>query len=241
MNKYEIVSLIPARGGSERVPRKNIRMIAGKPMLAWTIEASLKSKYVNRTFVSTEDAEIKKVALEYGAEVVDRPLKYASDVRAEFNGVVAHFRECMEELEYYPNYLVFLHATAPLRTAQHIDEAMELLLNNNYDLLEAVTPFQHDLKTAVKYLNEKQRTEYIMDFNRQSNKGRGIPSKTYISNGSLYIGNYVSFNYYATCYNSALAYIMKWEESIDVDLPIDFKIAEFLLKERIKNEKKEGG
>lgn len=237
MEGIKVVSLIPARGGSERIPKKNIKVIVGKPMIAWTIEASLKSKYIDRTFVSTEDKEIKGVALRYGAEVIDRPLKYASDINAEFNGIIAHFRESMERLECYPDYLVFLHATSPLRTFRHIDEAMELLLANNCDLLVSFTPLSHNPRTHIKTLDEKGVTEYIIDFERKHSMGRKF-KKVYYANGAISIGTYQSYNYYATTYSPVLAYIISPEDSIDVDTPFDFKVAEMILKERIAKEAK---
>ena len=97
VHKYKLVSLIQARGGSKRIPRKNIKMMAGKPMLVWTIEASLKSKHVDRTFVSTEDPEIKRIALDCGAEVIDRPAQYAKEAKGkvdyEANGIIMSFKD----------------------------------------------------------------------------------------------------------------------------------------------------
>ena len=236
MEKYKVACLIPARGGSERIPKKNIKVIAGKPMMNWTIEASLGSKYIERTFVSTEDSEIKEIALKAGAEVIDRPAEFATDSRAELNGVVSNFREHLNSINYYPDYMVFLHVTAPLRTAQHIDEAFELLLDSNYELLESVTPFHAYPHTALKFLNEKGRTEFVIEnFRRRFNQGRDR-GKVYISNGALYIGGYTCFNYYATAHLSAQAYIMKPEDSIDIDTPFDFEFAEYLLKKRMHNE-----
>jgi len=239
VKEYKVASLIPARGGSKRIPKKNIKVIAGKPMMNWTIEASLNSKYIDRTFVSTEDEEIKQIAHDCGAEVIDRPAEYATDSKAELNEVVANFREHLNRINYYPDYMVFLHATAPLRTAQHIDKAFELLVNSNYELLESVTPFHAYPYTALKFLNEKGRTEFVMgDFKRMFNQGRDR-NKVYISNGALYIGGYTCFNYYATAHLSCQAYIMKPEDSIDIDTPFDFEIAEYLLNKRLANEQQE--
>ena len=135
MTEPKILSIIPARGGSERVPRKNLIAFACKPLLAWTIEASLGAAGVGRTVVSTDDAEIKQVALSYGAEVIDRPAEL-SHARSTSEAALVHALDHLREREgYVPDIVIFLQATSPLRDAHDIDAAIEKLLAEGADSL----------------------------------------------------------------------------------------------------------
>lgn len=121
----EILAIIPARGGSKGIPRKNIKMLAGKPLIGHTISASLNSKYITRTVVSTEDAEIAEVAKKCGAEVVERPMELAQDTTMTAP-VMTHVVDYLKKTEnYYPDLVILLQCTCPLRTAEDIDKAFE--------------------------------------------------------------------------------------------------------------------
>lgn len=242
MEKLEVVSLIPARGGSVRIPRKNIKMLAGKPMMNWTIEASLKAKCIDRTFVSTEDKEIKEIALKAGAEVLDRPKEYGDD----FNFYINHFTESLWKMNYHPDVLIHLYVTAPLRTAEHIDEAFDLYMKSKADFLCSV----YYLPKAIhhsRYIDEKTGLlEYYYNFKewdkiksfevKHRKDGLQLP-KIYPPGGGIYIIPYPCEPGGALTFNHVLPYIMKWEDCIDVDLPIDFAVAEFLLNKRIFDKK----
>lgn len=128
----EVLAVIPVRGGSKGIPGKNIKLLAGKPLVAYTIDASLKSKYVTRTVVSTENAEIKKTALAYGAQVVDRPMELAQD-ETKTAPVMLHVLEELEKTGYKPDVVILLQATCPLRDEKELDEAFELFLKRNSD------------------------------------------------------------------------------------------------------------
>jgi len=239
MKKYEIISFIPARGGSERVPRKNIKMMAGKPMIAWTIEASLQSKYINRTIVSTEDKEIKEVALRYGAEVIDRPAKYSKG-QMLINFVYLHFQYCLWKEEYQPDYVIFLLPTSPLRTAKHIDEAFKLYFESENPLLSSVTKV-HYMPADAYIINESGELKHIFKentlriFNKNFRKDNVKKTTIYYADSAIYIGPYKGINDLTFTYvKSGIPYIMEAQDTIDVDTPFDFKIAEMLLKERNK-------
>jgi len=131
MNKNKILAIIPARGGSKRVPRKNIKILGGKPLLAYSIEHSQSSKYINRTIVSTEDEEIAQIAKKYGAEVpFMRPKELAQDDTTDFP-VFEHVLNWLKENEnYLPDVVVQLRPTSPLRKVEDVDGAIELLMKN---------------------------------------------------------------------------------------------------------------
>lgn len=124
-----ILGITPARGGSKGIPRKNIKEIAGKPLIAWTIEAARKSKLLDKYIVSTEDEEIGGVAKKYGAEVLYRPLELATDESSTLS-VLQH------AVQNIPcNIVVLLQATSPIRRDELIDECIKEFLDNEYDSL----------------------------------------------------------------------------------------------------------
>ncbi|MBO6178028.1 MAG: acylneuraminate cytidylyltransferase family protein [Selenomonadaceae bacterium] len=133
-----ILGLIPARGGSKGVPRKNIKIINGKPLIVWTIEKAKKSKLIDKIVVSTDDEEIGRVAMEYGVEVLKRPKELANDT-ASTQDVMVH------ALEHFPaDTLVLLQPTSPCRSEGLIDECIEEFRSGDYDSL--ATGFMCDYK-----------------------------------------------------------------------------------------------
>ena len=122
-----VLAVIPARGGSKSIPLKNIRPLAGKPLLAYTIEAAKQSRYLDRCVVSTDHDEIAKVAAGYGAEVIHRPPEYATD-EAPTELALLHAVGSLGQSGYRPDYVVTLEPTSPLRTAELIDRCIELAM-----------------------------------------------------------------------------------------------------------------
>ena len=127
----EVVSLIPARGGSKGIPRKNIKSLNGKPLLAYTIEASLVAKIVNRTIVSTDDKEIAQISKDHGAEVpFMRPDNLSGDSSPDYP-VIEHCIEYLHISEnYYPDIIVLLRPTMPTRNSNEIDSVVNILIND---------------------------------------------------------------------------------------------------------------
>lgn len=120
----EILSIIPARGGSKGIKRKNLKPILDKPLVAYTIEASLKSKYITKTIVSSEDEEILEVSKAYGAEVIRRPDELAQD-ETKTAPVMLHVLDELEKQGYRADYVVLLQPTCPLRDEKYIDCAFD--------------------------------------------------------------------------------------------------------------------
>ena len=248
MQPYLMVSLIPARGCSERIPRKNIRMMAGKPMLAWSIEASLQSKYISRTFVSTEDAEVKAVALQYGAEVIDRPQKYAADTGnfldanagPELYGVSQQFREVLwSEMKINPYYLVWLYPTSPLRTAEQIDQAYELMIERNCQRAMSVykiPPWIYETRFSI---NKQGRAERVFQWSQKElylqSLGIDFREPEYIGTADIFIIPFkegIPFSY--ANYNDMSLYELNKDDVVDVNTEHDFEMAEMILKRRLK-------
>lgn len=150
IKELKVLGIIPARGGSKRVPRKNIKMLAGKPLLAYTIEQGEASKYIDRLVVSTDDEEIAKVSREYGAEVPFlRPAELAGDTVTDFP-VFTHALEWLRDNEQHqPDIVVQLRPTHPLRKTEDIDRAIELLA-------------EHPEADSVRTVKEPDQTPYKM-------------------------------------------------------------------------------
>src|SRR5437870_5509555 len=135
----EVLAIIPARGGSHRLPKKNVRLVAGRPLVAHTIEHARLSRVVTRTVVSTEDPEIASVSREAGAEVIERPAVLASST-ATSESALLHVLEHLERTEgYRPDIIVFLQCTSPVRQPDDIDRAVQTLLNSGADSLFSAT------------------------------------------------------------------------------------------------------
>jgi len=242
MEKYEIIGWIPARGGSRRLPKKNIKVLAGKPMIAWVIEASVSSKYINRTFVSTDDKEIKEVALKYGAEVIDRPAEFCAD-DVPTNYALKHLQICLLKGGYWPDFIVGLTPTSPMVTTKHINEAVELYLKSKSmvlcsvcktDIVPCDALYINDSGLLVHCLDRQERARYNYRFactyyTSPNKKDKDI----YYGNSLVNITPYYTAHMPIEC-DYMQPYIVSQEDSIDVDTISNFKLAEIFMEERIK-------
>lgn len=132
----KIIAIIPARGGSKRLPRKNIYPIWGKPMLSWSIKAAQDSKYIDEVWVTTEDEEIKKVALEYGAKVHDRDPLLSGDKVYKMEAI----RSCFGDVDSGEDIVISLQANSPEITADILDSAIKCFIDNDRNELLSVSP-----------------------------------------------------------------------------------------------------
>ena len=137
MNKT-FLAIIPARGGSKRLPRKNILDLCGKPLISWSIEAALKSKYISKVVVSSDDEEILNISSNFGADIIKRPYELANDTATTFDTV----KHTIDNFENY-DYIVLLQPTSPLRNENQIDEAIELLEEKQADAIVSVCEMDH--------------------------------------------------------------------------------------------------
>ena len=134
----EILAIIPVRGGSKGIPGKNIKLLANRPLVAYSIDAAQNSKYVTRTVVSTESREIKQVAQSLGAEVVDRPQELAQDETKTAPVLLQVLDYLKKNEDYEPDIVVLLQATCPLRDSKELDEAFELFFKSEPDGCDSV-------------------------------------------------------------------------------------------------------
>lgn len=226
IDRYKVLAVIPARGGSKRLPRKNILGLAGKPLIAWTIEASNKSKYVDRLIISTDDKEIMSVGERYGAQIpFTRPESLASDT-ASTNDVILHAIELIEE-EY--DIVVILQPTSPLRTADDIDKALEVFLKSGVSGVISVCECEHSPLWS-NTLPKNGSLENFLDSKVLGKRSQDLP-KYYRLNGAIYafsIGEYLE-NRGAFYDQRAFGFVMPTLRSIDIDNELDFKLAEVIL------------
>lgn len=226
------LGLITARGGSKRLPGKNLLPIAGKPLLAWTIEAALSARRLDRLVLSTDDERIAATGRDYGAEVpFIRPAALASDTASGHDVVVHALTTLAERGEHY-DYVVVLQPTSPLRSAHDIDDAIELLLARDARGVVSVCRTDH----PPEWSNTLPDDLSMRDFFRpglRATRSQDLPP-SYRLNGAIYIHDCVALlgsdtdttNMDAQTY----AYIMPRERSVDIDEPIDLEFAELLLR-----------
>lgn len=238
----EILAIIPARGGSKSIPRKNIKLLCGKPLIVWTIEEAKKSKLLTRTIVSTDDEEIARVARAYGAEVpFMRPAEISGDLATDVE-FLEHALEYLEQNEgYRPDIVVRLPPTSPLCTATHIDEGVSTLLNNPE--ADAVRPICEASKHPYKLWKLSEDSPWLEPFLSKSFTGfdeaqnlpRQLFPKVYMHTGAMDVMRTRTIReQHSTSGKKTAYFFMKPEDSVNIDYPIDFEIAEILLKKRIE-------
>ena len=222
MKKRNIVSIIPARGGSKGIFRKNIKPLAGKALIAYTIEQSLHSKSIDRTIVSTEDRTIKAIARQYGAEVIERPKDLARDaISSEL--VIEHAINVLNEEGFDPDIIVFLQCTSPLRRENDIDNAIKLLFDKNYDSVFSVTKNRHFIW--------RKNNEHLMPlFDYKNRPRRQDRDPEYIENGSIFVFRSTIFEKEKNriCGKRGI-YLMPYEYSFEIDTPFDFWLCEQIM------------
>lgn len=221
-----ICSIITARGGSKGVPKKNIKLLNGKPVIAYTIIESIKSEFIKETYVTTEDKEIADISQQYGAKVIDRPKKLAQDNSTSVD-VVLHSIEYLEKNDRLPDFFILLQPTSPLRTKEDIENAIRLFIENECDALISVSQLDHSSMMSFKIKNNFLTPNCDEKF---LNKRRQELPKFYCPNGAIYITTPDSIRKNKTFIpKRTIPYIMPQERSVDLDTEFDFKLIEFML------------
>nr|WP_317200233.1 acylneuraminate cytidylyltransferase family protein [uncultured Psychrobacter sp.] len=223
------IAIIPARGGSKRLPRKNVKLLRGKPLIGWTIEAALKSNVFDHVFVSTDDMEIANISKDFGAEVPFlRPMALASDT-ATTNDVVTHLVEWFEKkYKKEVNMIAILQPTSPLRSAKHISEAVQLMQTKGAKAIVSVCKLEHPIQFCNKLGVDGSMNGFIDIKNIKRTQDL---EPHYRLNGAIYIFIRDYIGQLDTIYREGTyAYLMSNELSIDIDLEFDFKLARFLLE-----------
>ena len=222
-----MIALIPARGGSKGLPNKNIKLLNGKPLIAYSIEAALQAKEVTRVIVSTDYKDIEEVALQYGAEVpFFRPDFLATDNSLSSDMYKYTINRLEEEENIVIDSFVVLQPTSPLRTSIHIDEA---IISFREKKAKAVVSYCKEYHSIFWHKRIDSNGKIVKIFEGNFSKNRQEIQETYFPNGAIYVfdKNYIftTKDYSTDCF----AYIMDRKYSIDIDTIDDFLYAEFLM------------
>ena len=234
-NGKKILGIITARGGSKGIPGKNIKELAGKPLIAYTIEAASTSGVFDRLILSTDDEKIAAVAKQYGCEAPFlRPAELATDT-ASGASVIAHAITWLRDHEnYHADYVMILQPTAPLRVARHIQEAVELMNAGEADSVVSVAEIPSHYHPRWQFTIDDNNGMAIFTgepFAEIVRRRQDLP-KTYTRNGAIYLfktallSDSNELNFYG---NHVMAYMMKPEDSVNIDTMEDWKEAEKIL------------
>ena len=222
------LAIIPARSGSKGIPNKNIKLIAGKPLIAWSIEQALAASAIDRVLVTTDSAEIATIARNWGAETpFSRPHNISGDT-ATTESAITHTLEWLESNEgYAPNNLFLLQPTSPIRLPNTIDKAFEVFNDTNADSLLSVCHFPHFLWKNLEHPIP------LYDYrNRPRRQDLPISENKYVENGSIYITKNSSYMSDKNRLCGAISmYEMTDVEQYEVDTLIDWIVVEAVLKD----------
>lgn len=221
----KVLAIIPARGGSKGIPRKNVTLLGGKPLIAWTIEAARNSRYLDRCILSSEDSEIIEVAQQWECEVpFVRPVELAADTTPGIDPILHALTALPEQYD----YLVLLQPTSPLRSSLDIDSAIETVIAGPFPACVSVTQVAKSPRWMYRQEQRGQLVPFLSD--KDDVATRQELEKLYLLNGAVYVAQvewFLKEKSFLT--GETVAYVMPEERSVDVDTPIDLKLCELLL------------
>lgn len=242
---YKSLAIIPARGGSKGIPGKNIKDLAGKPLIAWTIEAAKNSEYIDRVIVSTDDESIIEVAKKFGAEVpFIRPKEISGDLATDIEFINHALQYLAINEKYQPDIVLRLPPTSPLRTSSHIDAGIKTLVETaGADAVRPIVPVpKHPYKfwiinkensTLLKPFLEKE----ITGFDEPHNLPRQLLPDVYMHTGAMDVIWYRTIvEQQSTSGRSTAYFFMDEDSACNIDHPNDFLMSEILMKKRINGE-----
>ena len=223
----DCLAIIPARGGSKGIPRKNILPLLGKPLIAYNIEQARRSRLVSRVVVSTDDPEIGAAAERYGAEVIWRPAEISGDT-ASSESALLHALEHLQQVEgYQPDLLVFLQCTSPLTLAEDIDGTIQSMLDQAADSALAAIPFHY----FIWQVGESGEASGI-NHDKRYRPLRQERQPQYLESGAVYVMRVPGFlQARHRFFGKTALYVMPAERLLEIDDPVDFKVAETLMRQ----------
>jgi CMP-N,N'-diacetyllegionaminic acid synthase len=230
LNKMRILAIICARGGSKGVPNKNIRLLNGKPLIAYTIECAKKYTKFDRIIVSTDSPKIAEVAKQYGADVPFlRPKELATDTSPKIPVLQHAVRYLEQEENDRYDLIVDLDPTSPLRTVEDIENCVNKMIEKNPNVVFSVTPAHKN--PYFNMVEEKDGRVYLCKKLDRSITRRQDAPMVYAMNASIYVYKKdFLLNTDSVFSDNTMAVVMPEERSIDIDRPIDFEFVEFLMK-----------
>ena len=225
------IAIIPARSGSKGLPNKNILMLGNKPLIAYTIEAALKSNEFERVIVSTDSLEYKYIAEKFGAEVFMRSEELSNDKASSFVVI----EDVLNKIETTIDYFVLLQVTSPFRNENHIKESIEVFENSisEYDFLVSMQKSDKSSSLIKPIYDSGTLEEYNIDYSNYSRQ----KYDEYHPNGAIFIGKVKEYLEQKHFFGKrSKAYFMNKEDSIDIDDSLDFEIAITILTKKNKEE-----
>lgn len=233
MQPMRVLAVVTARGGSKRIPKKNVRFLGGKPLIAWTIEAAKAVSALHAVVVSTDDEDIADVSRMAGAEVpFMRPEALSSDTAASLP-VVQHATAFIEQRDAVTfDWVLLLQPTSPLRLPADIEAALALAAQDDSDSVVAVKPMPVHPVFAKK-LDEHGLLKPLLMEEPEGLRRQDVSPAAYCRNGAIYLTKRSVLMEENSLYGKRIrAHIMPEERSIDIDTPLDFALAELLLAQR---------
>lgn len=220
LNEKQVLAIIPARGGSKGVPRKNLRVVKGKSLLARTIECAQASPFIDKIIVSSEDEEIISAAKQAGADVpFVRPLALAQDETSGIEPVL----HALTQLPYY-DYLVVLQVTSPLRLSTDIDACLQLCVNKNAPA--CVSVYETDVNPHWMFTLKDNQVLTKLLANAMPARRQELPA-AYALNGAVYVAKTDWFLQHKSFFSSeTVGYVMPKDRSLDIDSEWDFHLLE---------------
>jgi len=225
INGKSVLAVIPARGGSRRLPKKNVLPLAGKPLIIWSIEAGLSSKCIDKVIVSSDDKEILNISQKAGADTVMRPAELATDEASSYSAMEHVIKTIDKDFD----LTIMLQPTSPLRNGKHIDEAFKFLVQRKADAVISVCKAEHSPLWANTLPVDGSMEHFLKD------EIKGLRSQDlpvyYRLNGAIYICSTDRFIEEKTFFisNGIFAYRMNHRHSVDIDTITDFQLVEVML------------
>lgn len=222
-----ILAVIPARGGSKGVPRKNIRYLAGKPLIAWTIEAAKKSCYIDRVMLSSEDEEIARIAQEWGCEV---PFRRPPELATDETPGIAPILHALQMLPSY-DYVVVLQPTSPLRDSSDIDTCIERCVLEEASSCISVTEAD-DSPYLMYFVSDGGQMKKVLRNEELPARRQDLP-KVFMLNGAVYVVQSKFLESRKTFIgDDTIAFIMPKERSLDIDTEADLVRADYIIQKK---------
>jgi CMP-N,N'-diacetyllegionaminic acid synthase len=237
IHNKKIIAIIPARGGSKGLPRKNILDLCGRPLIAWTIEKALGSRYIDKVVVSTEKQEIAEISKQYGAQVVERPEELARDDSPTIDAIM-HVINWFEKRGDYFDIIILLEPTSPLRKEKDLNNAIGLFIENidRADSLVSVGEVHLENPHITKKI-ENGYVKPLIEIGKKVHQRQQLP-KVYFPYGVIYLALTIALKKYKTFYlERTIPYFIERWQNYEIDDIYDFICIEAILRYRFKEVK----
>jgi len=223
LNQKPVLAVIPARGGSKGLRGKNMREVNEIPLVGYTINSALNSKYIDEVYLTSDDELALKYAETFGVQGICRPDKFSNDI-ASANGVVEHFISTLpKELADKNPYIIYLQPTSPLRTAVHIDDALKGMVAAGLDRLISVAKMEKSPFKAF-ILDDQDRLQALFAEGSSNKRRQDLPA-VFMPNGAIYVFELSAFTERSSFpSNGSYAYVMSDDESLDIDSESDLDL-----------------